>query len=211
MPGWLDLVPLTRRRRRGLLIAAGALALLVGGVVVAEFAVRAVAQERLDAVTATRDPDGVLSGATVRLAGTPLLWQLVTGGPRAEVTLPESVVGDLLDARLDDRLGDVVEEVWFESGLVLALLEVPLGGTPTNVEVGFEVRAVDGEIVVSPALLRVGGIQLPGQALGRLFGVSAEEGIALGAALPDGLEVVSATVTDDALVTELLLAKGLAP
>jgi len=204
-------VPLTRRRRRGLLITAGALALLIGGVVVAELAVRAIAQERLDAVTAAREPAGVLGEATIRLAGTPLLWQLVTGGPRAEVTIPESAVGDLLDDRLGDRLGDAVEEVWFESGLVLALLEVPLGGTPTSVEVGFEVRALDGEIVVSPALLRVGGIQLPGQALSRLLGVSADEGLALGAALPDGLEVVSATVTDDALVTELLLAKGLTP
>ena len=204
-------MPVTRRRRLSLLITAGVLTVLVGGVVVAEVAARAAAQERLDAVTATQDADGVLSGASIRLAGTPLLWQLATGGPRAEVTVPESAVGELLDHRLDDRLGDVVEEVWFESGLVLALLEVPLGGVPTRVEVGFEVRVLDGELVASPALLRVGGIQLPGQALGRLLGVSADEGIALGAALPDGLEVVSATATDDALVVELLLTKGLTP
>ncbi|WP_395639512.1 hypothetical protein [Pseudolysinimonas sp.] len=199
-------MPLTRRRL-GLLVTAGALALLTGGIVVAEFALRAGAQERLDAVTATQDPGGVLSGVSIRLSGTPVLWQLVTGGPRAEVTIPDSVIAGLLD----HRLGDAVEDVWFESGLVLALLDVPLGGAPTRVEVGFEVRALDGELVVSPALVRVGGLQLPGPALTRLTGISADEGIPLGANLPDGLEIVSATATDDALVVELLLTKGLTP
>jgi hypothetical protein len=195
----------TRPRHLVAIVVAGVLALVAGGLAAAEFALRAVAQERLDAATEQLDGDGgAFAGATVALADGPLLAQLVTGGLRVEVGIPESALGGLLG----ERLGDRVDEVWFESGLVLAAVPLTVAGSPVDVEVGFEIAAVDGGIHATPTLLRVGGLQLPAGMLTRLVGPDAADGIQLGPALPGDLRVVDVTVTDDELVAELLLPRG---
>lgn len=195
----------TRPRHLVAIVVAGVLALVAGGLAVAEFALRVVAQERLDAATEQLEGDGgAFADATVALVDGPLLAQLVTGGVRVEVGIPESALGGLLG----ERLGDRVDEVWFESGLVLAAVPLTVAGSPVDVEVGFEIAAVDGGIHATPTLLRVGGLQLPAGMLTRLVGPDAADGIQLGPALPGDLRVVDVTVTDDELVAELLLPRG---
>lgn len=101
-----------------------------------------------------------LEGLDVRLASTPVMWQLVTGGLRGEVRVPsDAVVQVVVEQMTEGPFMSPHVTLTYDAMRVDAVVTAPTGRVP--VELYVDLFVDHGELVLAPGEVRVAGRVVP--------------------------------------------------